>query len=236
MNQFGFAVPAPGWSNSKIDFTALARWSKYGIWDPIAADVGYLFPGSINTDSSPPPFLGDAEKVYFGQLSAYQGRPVPQGGCAADADRKVIQVVVTPVQGTQKSLSAFVSDLDHEALVLSRQDSRVVPLMEAWRSCMKKSGWDYLDVQAPFDYWSQPPRRGADPHIEPDDISNEEKTSARDDLACKHSTGLLGTWLAADMAYEQRLVDRDGEKLRELVSTQDKILVNANKVIANGGR
>jgi hypothetical protein len=225
MQRFGFA-PATS-SNPAVD----ELWSRYGLWDPASADTGYMSPESFNvTSQQVMPYSGDALAVYAGQLKEYKGQAVPAGGCGQEAYRAVVQF-----DGIPNDLAHFVADLDQEALQRSRQDSRVVPLLEAWRVCMKGHGWDYEDVLSPFEYWEQPPRRGTNKQVQRSDISEEEKSSARDDLGCKRSTGLLGTWLAADIAYQQLIVERESERLREYAGALDKIRANANRIIADGG-
>jgi len=232
MRGFGFAPPAPGWAHVNFDFNAFSLWARYGIWDPIAAETGYLPPMSFDESKRyVPPFTGEANQVYSGEVKEYNGRPVPAAGCSGEMTRTVMQPT-----GARQDLAGFLGDLDEEAMRRSAQDSRVVPLVAAWRDCMKQHGWDYEDPMAPFSYWNQPPRRGADKYVKAGDISTEEKASARDDLGCKRSTMLLGTWLAADVAYQHLIVERESERLREYSQYMDKVLANANRIITEGVR
>jgi hypothetical protein len=231
MRQFGF-TPAPNWTHTTFDPHAFALWSRYGLWDPIATETGYLPPDHFDRKGQDlPPYTGEAKQVYAGKIREYAGRPVPEGGCAEEASR-----VVMPPADVTEGIPNLVDDLDREAQERTRQDSRVLPLLDAWRDCMRDSGWEYEYVSSPFMYWNEPPRRGIDQNVESGDISSDEKRSARDDLACKKSTGLLGTWLAADIAYQHEIVKREGRRLVEYSRYWDKVLTNANRIISEGGR
>jgi hypothetical protein len=99
---------------------------------------------------------------------------------------------------------------------------------------MKQKGWDYSSVLDPFGYWAEVPRRGTDKYLTAASISPSEKSSARDDVSCKHSTGLLGTWLAADVAYQAAIVEQDAQRLRDWSHTMNMVLTNANEIAAGG--
>ncbi|MFC4109636.1 hypothetical protein [Micromonospora zhanjiangensis] len=224
MREFGF-TPEPGWKPEGAvprDITA-----RYGLWDEArAADFGYL-PAEVNDGNSGPiRFVGaDANSVYFGQVESYQGKPVPAGGCT----NKEFEAVFGP-KGSLQVDGHLQVNLDQEAITRATQDSRVVPLLASWRACMKSAGWDYKTPQEPFDHWST--RRGADKTRAV--VSDEEKRSALADVGCKKSTGLLGTWLAADIAYQKVLVERNAEQLRAYMKALDTVAQRANKIIAEG--
>jgi hypothetical protein len=99
---------------------------------------------------------------------------------------------------------------------------------------MKQKGWNYSSVLDPFSYWDEYPRRGTNKHLTLADISADEKRSAADDLSCKHSTGLLATWLAADVAYQGLIVQREAQKLGNWSKGMDQIRANANNILAGG--
>ncbi|MFE9205616.1 hypothetical protein [Micromonospora sp. NPDC007230] len=224
MREFGFA-PEPGWKPEGAVPRDIA--ARYGLWDEgRAAEFGYL-PAEVN-DGNPGPvrFVGaDATNVYFGQIDNYQGKPVPSGGCT--------NVEFEAVFGPKDSLDVdghLQVKLDQEAITRATQDSRVTPLLSAWQACVKSAGWDYKNPQDPFNYWSS--RRGSDKTRAV--VSDEEKRSALADIGCKKSTGLLGTWLAADIAYQKVLVERNAEQLRAYTKALDTVSQRANKIIAEG--
>jgi hypothetical protein len=222
MGPFGFQ-PVSGWiPEGAQDWLT---FSRYGLWDSAtAAQIGYQSPPLPNQNTTPMRFAGlDAIAVYQGSVTSYHGRAVPPGGC----EGAEIQAIAgaTPMRDPH-----FVGELDSEALLRSTQDSRVRPLIAAWVGCMKAKGWPFQTVMAPFDYWSS--RRGTD-RAHPA-VSSEELRSAADDIGCKQSTKLLGTWLAADVAYQKALIERDAGKLAVYKSDVDDILGRANQIIAHG--
>jgi hypothetical protein len=227
MAPFGFS-PATSVLTPPIDS---GMWARYGLWDPASAQTGYLSPEELQSSSIgfgyPNP--SDALSVYTGVVQTYNGLSVPTGGCQA-----VAFGAVRSVPGVD-DLSGFVESLYQEAQRRSMQDSRVEPLLGAWQTCMKQKGWDYSNVLAPFSYWDEYPRRGTEKHLTLASITDAEKASAAADLSCKHSTGLLGTWLAADVAYQGLIVEREAQKLGDWSTGMDKILANAKSVAAGGG-
>lgn len=223
MARFGFQ-PMPGWQPEGA--TPLLTWARYGLWDRAAVDErGYQPPPVPDANPMPARFIPpEAASVYFGEVREYDGQEVPAGGCQGEE--------IETLYGSEEEFAEahLAVDLDQEALTRAAQDSRVIKLMPAWRDCMKAAGWGYADVMAPFDYWST--RRGDDKQQPV--VSEEEKQSARTDVDCKLSTGLLGTWLASDIAYQQAIVERDGERLREFTLAVDRRVDRANDIIAQG--
>ena len=192
----------------------------------MARDVGYAAPTPAGANRYPVRFLGpDATAVYFGTVPTFKGAKVPAGGCQAEELVAVIGSLASPLVDPH-----LIEDLDREALARATQDARVVPLIDGWRSCMRQAGWDFADVQAPFEYWSS--HRGGDKTAQV--VSVDELRAARTDLDCKASTGLLGTWLAADIAYQNAIVERDGERLREYKEALDRMISTANTLISQG--
>jgi hypothetical protein len=223
MRRYGFS-PVPGWQPEGA--IPLVTWSRYGLWDRALAERGYYGPEVNGGNPYPVRYLGaDATGVYFGTVKEFNGEPVPDGGCQGQEFALVMKAA-----GMSDVDPKYVGNLDQEALARATQDPRVVSLVDDWKGCMKNAGWDYADVRAPFGYWST--RRGNDKRQAV--ISEEEKRSARTDLECKRSTGLLGTWLGADIAYQKAIVEREGERLRAYKHVMDGLLANANKVIADG--
>jgi hypothetical protein len=199
----------------------------YGLWDSTyATDHGYEPPNAPDPNQAigPVRFTGDGIGVYLGQVNTYQGQPVPAGGCQA---AEIEPLVGDAPPGTDYD---YVDNLQQEAFARATQDSRVTALMATWQTCMANAGWTYADVMAPFAYWST--RRGTD-KFQPV-VSEQEKKAARDDLACKKSTALLGTWLAADIAYQNALIAREGDRLTGFQALLRQETTRANAVIAAG--
>lgn len=223
MARFGFA-PVPGWQPEGASDTL--NYATYGLWDAeYAAEHGYEPQPVPNPNQSLGPirFTGDdAISVYLGTVDTYRGQPVPTGGCQGE------EIATLSLAAPAGFDPAYGDDLLEEAARRAEQDRRVVALMGQWRECMAAKGWEYTDVYEPFAYWSD--KRGPD-RFRPV-VSEEEKRAALDDVACKKSTGLLGTWLAAEIAYQEAIIAREGERLDEFMAVLDQVADYARTIIA----
>ncbi|MGY0233870.1 hypothetical protein [Longispora urticae] len=227
MRQFGFPADPSSVDAEETD----TSWRyRYGLWiEAEATEWGYL-PPTGGTPGQPsglnigPYTSGAALSVVGGSVQTFEGRPVPAGGCAAEAQRAVYGTTVLPHD------DLLGPRLDKEALSRALQDSRVVSLTDQWRTCMRDAGFSHADPMAPFSFWLN--RRGSEKTRMV--VSAEEKTAARADVACKRSTGLLGTTMAADIAYQRILVDRNIEALRAASTMYEPYLGRANEIIARG--
>jgi hypothetical protein len=221
MAAYGFA-PMAGWrpEGAVVD----DNWSRWGVWDAtLAADQGYLPTADDGGNSYPVRYLSiDALTVYYGQVKEYRGQAVPVGGCGGQEAKAVLTGVTSD--------GHLEADLDSEARARAAQDHRVVVLIAAWRTCMHNAGWHFTDPQAPIEYWAG--RRTGD-KFHPD-VTAAEKANALADIGCKKSTGLLGTWLAADVAYQKALIERDATRLAAYRQDVDNMVARADVVIAHG--
>jgi hypothetical protein len=221
MRRYGFD-PLPWVPEGQM---SLIDWVRYGAWENAALQVGYQSPPSTD-NRYPVRFMGaDASTVYFGEAAQFRGTPVPDGGCQGQEFTEVFAAARMPFDELH-----YVADLDRESRARARQDKRVAKLLTGWKSCMSAKGWNYADVMAPFTYWAT--RRGPD-KARPV-VSADELRSVQDDLNCKRSSNLLGTWLAAEIAYQHSIVERDAERLREHRRHLDAVLANANTLLARG--
>ncbi len=226
MRELGFEPAAGAQPDGRFP---LVTWSRYGLSDPIGSKThGYDEAGVMEAASAPNAasnrYSGEAGMVYLGMVTESGGKPVPTGGCQGEELRLILNDAQSTVDGN------FVQDLSNEALIRSQQDSRVKPLLAAWSACMKKAGWNYSSPMEPFEYWAT--RRGESKrHVL---ISADELRSAADDIGCKKSTKLLATWLAADIAYQNAIIERESTKLNEYKQVLNRMVERANKAIAGG--
>jgi hypothetical protein len=144
MRAYGFS-PLPGWQpEGAIPWVG---WARYGLWDPAAADLGYLGPVANNGNPAPIRYLDpDATSVYLGMVTQFNGAPVPAGGCQGEEFAQVIQAA-----GIGNLDPQYVGRLNDEALARATQDRRVVLLTQQWKECVRGAGWDYAGVHAPFE-------------------------------------------------------------------------------------
>ncbi|GIG69856.1 hypothetical protein [Phytomonospora endophytica] len=137
--------------------------------------------------------MPEGERVAY--LGAYPGEPapdgVPDGGCAAEADRAF---------GPPPDLGV-VAELGAAAEEAVASDPRAVDALGAWSACMATRGWEYAGPgEARFQYW-------------PRTVTKVEKTLASADVACKNETGLAGVWFGLLNGYQAALAAREQTRL-----------------------
>jgi hypothetical protein len=213
LGRFGHDWTPP--TTDAVDTSRPAAGGRYGIVDAAeVARLGYHAPVPPDRPAQPQPSL-DVLMVYTGKgASNVGGRPVPEGGCVGEARRRLEEGVPTAMPG-----AAF-AELDRELYLTAQADERVQRLMAGWRGCMAESGRQYADVWAANDdvRWSSP---------EP---TPEEIAAAKADLACRTRTGLAGTWLAVETAYQQRAIKERSPEFDALAKAMQVRLANARRV------
>ncbi|SER73907.1 hypothetical protein SAMN05216199_1044 [Pedococcus cremeus] len=129
----------------------------------------------------------------------HHGAPLPVGGCLGETQRKL---------GGDPPLSPGAASLD--SFKASENDPRVVKAMSAWAACMKTAGFSYTNPWQPNDEaWPEP--AGA----------NEIRT-AQQDVACRQRSNLVGTWLAVESAYQERLIAQHSGQFDALEKWRDR--------------
>lgn len=210
--RFGYDTPPPGPER------ALPRSigeRRYGVSDPgQAAAYGYRL--SAGDDGSPPAgtALPDGDSELLAVLTgdgrrSVRGRTVPEGGCHGEAGRRL---GAAPA-GTDMMLA---QRLAMDSYALSRRDERVVGVVRAWSGCMRDKGFDYPG----------PMEAAADERFRGAAVTAAEIATASADVACKHRTNLLGTWVAVEAGYQRPRVaaHRDAlERLRHVL--QGRLMV-----------
>ncbi|MBT2445992.1 hypothetical protein J7F03_02590 [Streptomyces sp. ISL-43] len=126
------------------------------------------------------------------------GQKVPAGGCGREAYRKLY----APTKDSVDLLFTF--GLAAEAHDRSKNDSRVLAVLEKWSACMGRSG--YSGIKTPYDV------------IEELGLQSEQGgpkavNAAKADVACKHEVNLVGVWGAVEKAHQERLVEEHAETL-----------------------
>jgi hypothetical protein len=175
--------------------------------------------------------------VYNGMTAEKKPAAVPglpEGGCQGEAERALTE------GGAARSGADPIADMERQALRRSRQDSRVATATQAWRTCMLRTGRSYEDpVEAPYMYWSQ---QRVQSHRQPSAEekahgiapSKEEVSVALADVRCKQETGLLRTWVAADIAYQKVLVAENSARLSQYRAAVEHETHNVRQLLAGG--
>ncbi|MFD8631387.1 hypothetical protein [Streptomyces sp. NPDC059533] len=169
---------------------------RYGMADAgLATESGYHVPSAGRpTEKYPPSIMA----VINGETAEYNGTPVPEGGCAGEADRELHE---NEMQATLD----LAQKLNMASYTKSRQDPAVTAVSKKWSDCMKESGHDYPDPLAAI---SDQGFRSAEP-------TDREKEVALADVRCKQKVNLIGVWAAAETAYQQQLIKENSAELEK---------------------
>ncbi|MQY05442.1 hypothetical protein [Actinomadura macrotermitis] len=143
--------------------------------------------------------------VFDGTVASFKGRPVPEGGCDGDLERRLSA-------GTDDS-DRDIEALQQEANEQASEDGRFRQVMQAWSACMARAGLRYTD---PEDAEGDPRWSSAgedDGHPAPSAI--EVRTAVTDER-CRLQVNLSGVLQSLISAYEQRLIAQDGAQIRRI--------------------
>jgi hypothetical protein len=140
------------------------------------------------------------------------GRMLPPGGCAAEADRQL--------SGGEHVGPGFIEALKARTLASSERDSRVRAAARRWSDCMRDHGYAYDSPWQPNDT-----RWGDEP-------SPKERATAHDDLSCRRSVRLLDVWVAVDSAYQRSIEGAYAADLSRFKRISDDRIRRARAVVA----
>lgn len=185
---------------------------RYGLADAeLARAHGYHVPDADRpVEDYPPAVL----PLVRGEVATYDGKPVPEGGCAGEARRELhdteLQPALSPVQ-----------QLDTESYVSSQKDPAVKEAAAKWSACMKESGHRYPDPMAAI---NDKEFGGAAP-------GEHEKEVALADVLCKRKVNLIGVWSGAETAYQRSLIESKAGILAAPLRAKEKTLSIARAAI-----
>ncbi len=198
---------------------------RYGLLDPKdAAAYGYQNvraamedkrARAVDTAQQP---KRDSFLVWIGSTRTVAGRPVPEGGCAAEAKRILsggeAPVDTLPVQ--ERALQSFQRMMS---------DSRVREVQALWSTCMREAGFNYSnpDQASESDEWLSDPS------------SDKERAVATADVRCKLRHNLAGVYLAVETAYQQMVIERNEEMLDKVRADLDQQLKSAAALTGTKG-
>ncbi|MGI5499099.1 hypothetical protein [Lentzea sp. CA-135723] len=195
--------------------------SRYGLADPDrAARSGYHPPQDAprQPEDRPEP-APDAMMIYTGKgTTSVGGKRIPEGGCLGQARRELERGVPVALP------AAELIRLDQEMFEQAQRDDRVRQAMADWRQCMSASGYDYADVWA----------ANNDIRWESETPSQAEIDTARTDVTCRQRTGIVGTWLAVETAYQRRAIAERAEQFDALERGMRVRVGNATAALATG--
>lgn len=218
MRRFGLDLPIP----EPRDARPFPLWDHYGLWDEVTArDLGYESPGYGGNGKDFFELVFEAGQEWMplvtGDVPTFNGLEVPEGGCQGEAHRAL-------GLDQEEDVAYVVEGLQDQAASQARQHSAVTDLVEDWSACLRQAGWEFEDPMDPFRHFQGETATQAD-----------EVTAALADIGCKKQTGLLQTWVAADVAYQRVLAEENSESLRAVAEWLEELRGNANEIIAGAG-
>ncbi|WP_447008098.1 hypothetical protein ACRAKI_17140 [Saccharothrix isguenensis] len=146
-------------------------------------------------------------------VRAADGAPVPAGGCAEDAWRRL--------RGDDDELVSLVDGVLREAWTHSRADSRARAAETSWVECMKAAGHD-------FDHrWDAAESVGTA-------TPEEQRAMAQLDATCARRVNYVGIWHAVDSAYQLRAIARLGDRLPKALESRRRVIARAAEVVRTG--
>lgn len=195
-----------------------------------AKAYGYRDPSSFDKpDGGPAPGPEADEKVSPEVVEAFFGVPkAGKTGCEGEALKKL-------GGETPRTLSMFLQELRSQAMDATFHDSRVTAVVSRWSACMKESGNDYPNPQAPAHDRTLlgrglPTPAGATlPPPSPDEIA-----VAVADVTCKRRTQYLQTVAVVNAAYQQGLLDRRAKDVQDEQRRHKERVAAARKVLGTG--
>lgn len=162
---------------------------------------------------------GEHKWLLTGQgETTFAGKPVPVEGCQGEAGRRL--------RTSEDHKGQIVEDIRREALTRSNEDSRVTKKVAEWSACMKEAGLRYTVVTGPERHWNT---MHAQSGLK---VTEREIDEAKIDVRCKRETGLIRTWMAVVIAYEERLIEEKTQALTEAQKVSEEVLKNAARVFA----
>jgi hypothetical protein len=205
MREFGIDFAAPDPPSLMGPRTWMER--RYGLTDPTQATRGYwpqtraavARAGAARATTAaeagqhrvPAEGLAEGDALTGTGARTINGRPVPAGGCAADARRRL---AAHDPPGADPSLA---QRLLSDTYFGSQRDARVRAATGEWSTCMAAAGYRYAGpLDPPKDARFQLPTAGP-----------AEIEIAMADVACKQRTNLVGIWFTVEAAAQSPLIE-----------------------------
>lgn len=215
---------------------ATAHTHLYGFFDPaIVATEGYdlvqLQSSYDPAEPRPVPISAAAKTVEIGSdqaghpMTAYAGKPVPAGGCKAEA-----------AKGTGGDLPDMnAAGLPDGGPPIPFGDPRVIDATAKWSTCMAAKGYRF---SSPYDAMTsqvaQAPVVGSG-SAQKVVHSPAEIAQATADLTCKQATDFMGTVIAVQTAYDRQYIAGHSAALAQYRRQLDDRVRAAARIVAASG-
>lgn len=186
---------------------------RYGLADAeLAKQHGYHVPDLAKSAEDYP---SEIMPLVTGEATTHNGVPVPEGGCAGQAQRELHEA---DLQGAL----ALPQKLNMESYLKSQKAPAVVKATEAWSACMKESGHTYPDPLAAIN----------DKEFSSATAGTHEKEVALADVLCKQKVNLVGIWSDAESEYQRFAIEANKNVLAEPLAAKQKTMAAAKAAAA----
>lgn len=193
---------------------------RYGVADSRAAALfGYHLPGGGKGTRDGSGTSGWDKALSAQEEAALYGTE-RNPGCYRHADSLL-------ARGVPAADLAWFADQSAETLVKTESLPAVTRARKRWRTCMDQAGHPYAHPSAAIG----DPRWDLDSPV----IAEEEKKTARADVRCKQSSGLLSDWHAAETTLQRELIARNAGTFEALSSHKRALLKNVLSVLNGPG-
>ncbi|MEJ2852216.1 MULTISPECIES: hypothetical protein [unclassified Saccharothrix] len=192
---------------------------RYGVVDvDEAARWGYARPGKEKDGGERWSPSGLEYEVVTGRsptggpatVRAGDGAPVPAGGCAGEAWRRL--------RGDDDELVPLIVELLNKTWTHTRADSRARAAEASWIECMRQAGHDFRHR------WDAADSVGTAP---PD----QQRAMAKLDATCARRVNYVGIWHAVDSAYQRRAIAQLGDRLIKALADHRNLAARATEIV-----
>lgn len=201
--------------------TAYDNSRRYGVVDPeAAAHYGYHVPAMWSSRDQ----RLRAEAIEWGkrlspeEQRALYGDATNQQGCYGVADATLARTAPGPEP-------SWLASRSEQSLRRTENAAAVQRARRAWTACMTKKGFRY----------DHPDRAIGDRSWDLDapTISTREINTAKADVGCKRSSGLVTTWHNAERTHQRRVVARHTERFTRLAADKRARLAAVDRLLAD---
>lgn len=211
---FRFA-PEPSGLHPSVAYDAMNMKRRYGITDRAeAAAHGFTPPQAVTADDGTA--AEDLELAREDAESSVSGWDAAMNQtCVPEANAKVGVLYETDVAG----------DLASQSYDATAKQAPVRNAVAGWSSCMARDGHRVTSLDDAEGRFAAPEKPGLKP-------GRAEVSLATDDVDCKRTSKLVGTWYQAETAYQHRQIVSHKRELEAEKAHNTKLVERARAVLA----
>ncbi|WP_326729997.1 hypothetical protein [Streptomyces phaeochromogenes] len=156
---------------------------------------------------------------YDSPVKRVRGKAVPPGGCAQEAERKLLG------RDDLRSEAGVVSRINTESFSSSMSTPAVKAVFAKWSSCMKKAGYDFPDPLKSIG--------SADLNVPAAPKAETELATA--DVKCKESVDLVAVWSRAETSIQRGMIKKKASATAAQRADNATRLRNAAEIVKKSG-